>query len=76
MTSSIDYANSNAGKENISVPNRFSRAYEFSDGLRCEDSVKILRGLSGSIFNSDSNNVIEFVGSFSWNDSLYMHAQR
>jgi len=76
MTTFIDYAINDTERENISLPGRFTNVYEFPDSLIGKDSVKIFRRLSGSFFTNDSDNSVEFVGNFSWNDSLDLHVQR
>jgi len=68
----IDYL----GPESINDHHRWNQVLQFPDSLNGQDSIKVLRGLSGTFWEKDSGNVYHITGKFSWNDSLLIIVNR
>ena len=72
VLATIDYL----GPESVNDLHRFRDVYGFPDSLSRQDSVKVLRGLSGAFWIRGSTNVPQFIGNYSWKDSLYVQSER
>ncbi|HEY9165678.1 MAG TPA: hypothetical protein VIS48_05900 [Candidatus Kryptonia bacterium] len=68
----IDYI----GPESMNDSHRFAQQFSFPDSLSGKDSVKVIRGLSGTFWIKNSTNGYDLSGNFSWKDSLYVPIER
>jgi hypothetical protein len=67
---------SRTGPQNINELYRYKEVYTFPDSLNNQDSVKILRGLNGAFFEKGLDNDFNFLNTYSWKDSLFIHIER
>jgi hypothetical protein len=68
----IDYVS--AGKNNSLF--RFKTACPVHDSLLFKDSLMVYGGLCGAFFAENPENTYDYMGKFSWKDSLYVKVVR